>query len=160
MSRAIPVDARPAIDSYLARLDDVLPGLCAGAYLNGSIALGDWRPGRSDLDVLTVITRALTGADLEALAGLLADREPAAPSNAEAAVWGLLGPGRLHYTINTGAILAKTAAADYTARCFPAFQELLARAKAWRLGDDSVAFTTADGLATCDLVDAIVKDAA
>jgi hypothetical protein len=71
----------------------------------------------------------------------------------------MVGPGRLHYTIATGGLLAKTAAAEYTARHFPGFDELLARAKAWRLGDDSVTFTTADGLATCDLVEA-VADAA
>jgi hypothetical protein len=90
---------------------------------------------------------------------VLEAREVSAPGNAEGAVHGLLGPGRLHYTITTGGLLAKTAAADYTARQFPGFDELLARAKAWRLGDDSVTFTTADGLATCDLVEA-VADAA
>jgi hypothetical protein len=91
---------------------------------------------------------------------VLGRRDPTAPANAEAAVHGLLGPGRLHYTITTGGLLAKTAAADYTARRFPTFGEPLAKAKAWRLGDDSVAFTTADGLATCDLIEAVADDAA
>ena len=67
------------------------------------------------------------------------------------------GPGRLHYTITTGGLLAKTTSADYTAHRFPAYAELLARAKAWRLGDDSVAFTTVDGLATFDLVEAVAN---
>ena len=89
---------------------------------------------------------------------VLSCREPAAPGNAEATVFGLLGPGRLHYTISTGGLLAKTAAADYTARLFPGFDEPLARAKAWRLGDDSVVFTTVDGLATCDLVEAVAGE--
>jgi hypothetical protein len=259
MSAAIPAEAQTAIDSYLGQLDAALPGLCAGAYLTGSIALGDWRPGRSDLDVLTVTTRNPDDAEIEALAGLharqagrpyldaiyvesrevgrvpadgspgrphsvdgafyqkgyepdpvlwanldrcgvtlrgrpaaelgaapdpawlrewnlgnlesywrpwaaqaravLATRETSAPGNTEATVFGLLGPGRLHYTITTGGLLAKTAAADYTAQHFPGFDELLARAKAWRCGDDSVSFTTADGLATCDLVE-VVADAA
>ena len=53
-----------------AQLDEVLPGVCEGLYLTGSIALGDWCPGRSDLDVLTVTTRKLDDADIEVLAGL------------------------------------------------------------------------------------------
>jgi hypothetical protein len=259
VSQAIPAEARNTIDSYLAQLDQALPGVCVGAYLTGSIALGDWCPGRSDLDVLTVMTRKPDDADTDVLAELharlsgrpyldaiylgpgevgrvpeaetpglphsvdgvfslngyvpdpvlwatldrcgvtvrgkaaqelgaapdpawlrawnlgnlasywrpwaaqarsvLDRREPAAPGNAEATVFGLLGPGRLHYTIRTGGLLAKTAAAGYTARHFPGSDELLARAKAWRLGDDSVAFTTADGLATCDLAEAVANDA-
>jgi hypothetical protein len=260
VSAVIPAEARTAIDSYLAQLDEALPGLCEGAYLTGSIALGDWCQGRSDLDVLTVAKRKLDDADIEVLAVLharlsgrpfldaiylgpgevgrvpevetpslphsvngafspngyvpdpvlwatldrcgvtvrgkaaselgaspdpawlrewnlgnltsywkpwaaqarsvLDRRERAAPGNPEATVFGLLGPGRLHYTISTGGLLAKTAAADYTARLFPGFDELLARAKAWRLGDDSVVFTTADGLATCDLAEAVANAAA
>lgn len=259
MSEAVPVEARSAIDSYLDRLDGALPGVCEDIYLTGSIALGDWRPGRSDLDFLAVTTRRLTDADIEVLARLhiqltsqphldviyvdagdigrgpvdgspglphsvngafspngylpdpvlwatlhrhgvavrgkraqelgaepdpawlrewnlgnlvsywqpwaaqarsaLGPRDLAAPCNTETTVHGLLGPGRLHYTITTGGLLAKTAAADYTAQRFPGFDDLLARAKAWRLGDDAIAFTTADGLATCDLVDAVANDA-
>ncbi len=260
MSAAIPDEARTAIDRYLESLDEVLPGVCGGAYLTGSIALNDWRSGRSDLDVLTVTTRPLGDADIQALAGLhaklagqpyldaiyihadevgrvpaagdsglphsmagvfhadgyrpdpvlwatldrcgvvvrgnpaadlgaapdpawlrewnlgnldsywrpwaaggraiLEQREAGAASLPEGTVFGLLGPGRLHYTITTGGLLAKTAAADYTAQLFPAYAELLARAKAWRLGDDSVAFTTVDGLATFDLVEAVADASA
>lgn len=255
MTAAIPLEARSAIDSYLGRLDDALPGVCEGVYLTGSIALDDWCPGRSDLDVLTVTTRKLDAADIEVLAGLhaglapgpcldaiyieageagrvpvaggpglphstnaifspngylpdpvlwatldrcgvtvrgkpaaelgagpepawlrewnlgnfesywrpwaaqgrtvLEKRDAGAASGSEGTAFGLLGPGRLHYTITTGGLLAKTAAADYTAQLFPAYGELLARARAWRLGDDSVSFTTVDGLATFDLVEAV-----
>lgn len=63
------------------------------------------------------------------------------------------------YTIATGGLLAKTAAADYTARHFPDYAELLARAKAWRLGDDAVQFMVPDGYASCDLIDAVAADA-
>src|SRR6185437_2517608 len=78
MNAAIPVDARNAIDSYLVQLDEALPGVCDGVYLTGSIALGDWRPGRSDLDVLTVTTRRLEDADIEVLAAVHAglDQRP------------------------------------------------------------------------------------
>jgi hypothetical protein len=71
-----------------------------------------------------------------------------------------LGPGRLHHTVATGGIISKTASADYTARLFPEFAGLLARAKAWRHGDDSVTFTRTDALATLDLVEAVAADAA
>ena len=82
----------------------------------------------------------------------------AAVQPAEGVAWGLLGPGRLHCTIQTGAVISKTAAADYTGGRFPAWAGLLERAKRWRAGDDGQAFSAADGLATCALIDAIVQD--
>jgi len=75
-------------------------------------------------------------------------------------VWAALGPGRLHATITTGEIISKTAAADYTAELLPEHGALLARAKAHRLGADGGPFTVADGYAACDLIDAVVNDAA
>lgn len=89
----------------------------------------------------------------------LAARDPDVPLSAEVVTFALLGPGRLHYTIATGGLLAKTAAADYTARRFPDHAELLARAKAWRLGDDTVQFMVSDAHAACDLIDAVAADA-
>jgi hypothetical protein len=65
----------------------------------------------------------------------------------------------LHATITTGDIISKTAAADYTAGLLPQHTGLLERAKAHRLGDGTIAFTVADGLAACDLIDAVVSDA-
>jgi hypothetical protein len=85
------------------------------------------------------------------------DRETFDP---EVVSWGLLGPGRLHCTITTGAIVSKTGSADYTAEHFPAYADLLARARAWRLGDDSVRFSKAGALDAADLIDAIVASAA
>jgi aminoglycoside adenylyltransferase-like protein/nucleotidyltransferase-like protein len=90
---------------------------------------------------------------------VLADRDADAPAKAYSIAWAGTGPGRLHYTVATGAIMSKTAAADYTAKLFPEYATLLARAKAWRLGDGTMAFTTPDGLATCDLIDAVIDDA-
>ncbi len=82
------------------------------------------------------------------------------PPPAEAVVWGLLGPGRLHCTIATGAIISKTAAAAYTAARFPRWAELLTRARRWRSGAGDTRFTMADGLAACDLVAAVVGSVA
>jgi predicted nucleotidyltransferase len=259
MSPHLDATARAAIDRYLDLLNSALGGAADGVYLTGSAALGDWRPGRSDLDILTVTSRPLGDAEIEALAGLhesaadrpyldamyvfradvgqrlpprhpgvphvidgafrrdgylpdpvlwatlhrhgltilgqkaadlgaapdpawlrewnlgnlesywlpwaadarirLAARDPEEPLPASVMSWGLLGPGRLHYTIATGGLIGKTATADYTARLFPEFAELLAMAKAWRLGDDTVTFMLADGQASCDLIDAVIADA-
>jgi hypothetical protein len=247
--------AQTALDEYLARLDAVLPG--AWVYLTGSAALGDWRPGRSDLDILTVTPRPLDEAGLDASAKLHAglpgrpyrdavylhrgdlgpQPQPDGPGSphvidgvfsrsgyepdpvlwatldrqgltvrgpdaaslgaapdlqrlrewnagnlasywrpwaagartrldkmtldaavpAEVVVWGALGPGRLHCTIATGRIISKTAAADYTAEHFPGYDSLLARAKAWRLGDDTITFSAADGRACCELVSMVAS---
>lgn len=76
---------------------------------------------------------------------------------AEVVAWGALGPGRLHCTIATGRVISKTAAADYTAEHFPRYHSLLARAKAWRLGDDTITFTAADGRACCELVSMVAS---
>jgi hypothetical protein len=88
--------------------------------------------------------------------GRLAERMPDAPLPAAVVAHSLLGPGRLHYTIATGGIVSKTNSADYTARHFPDYSPLLAQAKAWRLGDDTITFTVADGLAACDLIDCVI----
>lgn len=60
--------AQSALDEYLAPLDAVLPG--AWVYLTGSAVLGDWRPGRSDLDILTVTPHPLDEAGLDAIGAL------------------------------------------------------------------------------------------
>jgi len=86
----------------------------------------------------------------------LADLDPGSPLPASAVVWGALGPGRLHRTITTGEIISKTASADHTASLLPSYASLLERAKASRLGDASVTFDVADGLAGCDLIDAVI----
>lgn len=258
----LPDDARTALGEYLTALDAALPGIARGIYVTGSAALGDWRPGRSDLDILTVTERPLGDGELGALeslhAGLpgrpyrdaiylpagavgarpagpaddraypnvvdgvfrrdryrpdpvlwatldrhgltvrgaassslgagpsdgwlrdwnhgnlesywrpwaakardtMAGRDPGETLPGGVVPWAALGPGRLHATIATGEIISKTAAAGYTATLLPGHGELLARAKAHRLGDDSQSFTVADGYAACDLIDAVVGGAA
>jgi hypothetical protein len=56
-------------------------------------------------------------------------------------------------------LLAKTAAADYTARHFLDYAEPLARAKAWRLGDDTIRFMLPDARAAGDLIYAVAAGA-
>jgi Nucleotidyltransferase domain len=261
----LPPGARSCVDHYLDLLSGALPDAVVGVYLAGSAALGDWRPERSDLDILTVTNGELGEADLDRLAELhakiatrpyadaiyvasgqlggtraaggtratgrggqphamngqfsrdgyqfdpvllatldrhgitvtgrpaaeldvapdpgwlrewnlgnlltywrpwaaaartsLAALDPQEFEDAEVTTHAMLGPGRLHHTIATGSILSKTASADYTAGCFPGYRDLLDRAKAWRLGDDSVTFRHLDGRVACDLIDAVVQGA-
>ena len=54
-----------AADRYLRALGSTLPpDMVRGVYVVGSAALGSWRPGRSDLDVLVVLDRPMTDSDL------------------------------------------------------------------------------------------------
>ena len=80
---------RPAyqhvLDAYLAGLERTLrPEAVAGVYLTGSIALGDYRHGQSDLDILTLTTRPLTDAELDALDALHKELEHGAQPHTDA----------------------------------------------------------------------------
>ncbi|MGO3064897.1 MAG: nucleotidyltransferase domain-containing protein [Brevibacterium linens] len=55
MNAALPPDAATAIRSYLRIADQVLPGGIIACAVTGSIALGAYRPGRSDIDLVAVI---------------------------------------------------------------------------------------------------------
>ncbi|MFI0262289.1 aminoglycoside adenylyltransferase domain-containing protein [Streptomyces sp. NPDC017056] len=55
------------MDAFLTSADRLCPGLVEGLYLTGSVALGDFRPGRSDVDFVAVTARRLTAADVAAL---------------------------------------------------------------------------------------------
>lgn len=59
---------------FLSAVDSAAPGVVGMLYLSGSVALGDYRPGRSDVDSLIVTTRALTDDDLDTLAAVHAGR--------------------------------------------------------------------------------------
>lgn len=55
MTAKLPVDAAQAIRSYLRIADRILPGGIIACAVTGSIALGAYRPGRSDIDLVAVI---------------------------------------------------------------------------------------------------------
>ncbi|ASF07545.1 hypothetical protein NBRGN_044_00450 [Nocardia brasiliensis NBRC 14402] len=50
----VPPLVAHTIDSYLALADAEAPGLIEGLYLEGSVALDDYRPGASDIDFVAV----------------------------------------------------------------------------------------------------------
>lgn len=58
------------VDSYLQRVRSHAPGMVDGVYLTGSVALGDVHPGRSDVDVVTVLRARPDAEGLRALADL------------------------------------------------------------------------------------------
>lgn len=61
-----PTVARTA-EQYVAHLDRLLPGALAGFYLVGSVALGAYRDGRSDVDFVAVLDSEVGSAELRRL---------------------------------------------------------------------------------------------
>lgn len=55
------------MSAYAGLLDEKLPERIRGLYLAGSVALDDYRPGRSDIDFVAVTDNALQPAELETL---------------------------------------------------------------------------------------------
>lgn len=56
-----------AVGVFLGQLQRHVPGLVSGLHLVGSIALGDFHPGRSDLDFVAVLDHPATDDEIEAL---------------------------------------------------------------------------------------------
>jgi hypothetical protein len=80
-----------ALGRYLELVDDQLPGFVEGVYLVGSYALGDWQPGRSDLDVVIVTSEPATDEDarsLLAVHALLAESQPQPSIDGPYVAWG------------------------------------------------------------------------
>ncbi len=60
-------EARAVLGHLLAGLDARAPGLVTGAYLTGSIALGDGRPGQSDIDLVLARAEGVDNAETMAI---------------------------------------------------------------------------------------------
>ncbi|WP_117211032.1 hypothetical protein [Allorhizocola rhizosphaerae] len=70
-------DVHELVAQYLTDVDAALPGFVEMLYLTGSVALGAFQPGVSDIEALIVTSRSPSPADL---AASLADRARAHPS--------------------------------------------------------------------------------
>ena len=97
----LPREVRRATADYLRAADRLLPGQLVGCYLVGSTALGAYRPGRSDIDLIAVLDDGpLTGdrllRRLRVLHAAQAPRVLAAAARA----------GRLHATCNVAFVPA------------------------------------------------------
>ena len=109
---------------------------------------------RYNLDNLREYWRAAA----EAMPGLLADVPPDLILDAETVTWYVHGPARLHYTLATGDIIAKSSAGPYLASLFPEYADLARRATEWRTGAD-VSFVKTDLLTAAESVIAVADDA-
>lgn len=56
MDSTLPEEAARAVESYLRIADRLLPGAVTACAVGGSIALDAYRPGRSDIDVIAVLS--------------------------------------------------------------------------------------------------------
>lgn len=66
---ALPPEVAEVVSRLLHAVDAARPGLVAGLYLCGSVAYGDFCPGTSDVDFLSLLSRRPDADDVRALAG-------------------------------------------------------------------------------------------
>jgi predicted nucleotidyltransferase len=63
----LPSEVSATMSAYTRLVDEKLPERIRGLYLTGSVALDDYRPGRSDIDFVAVCDTALEQSELEML---------------------------------------------------------------------------------------------
>jgi hypothetical protein len=66
-ARQLPADVVEATSRHLDAADASLPGLIRALYVTGSVALGDYQAGRSDIDFLAFTSRPFSPADVAGL---------------------------------------------------------------------------------------------
>ncbi len=102
------------LEALLPGIRNVLGDNLVGIYLRGSLALGDFIPATSDIDVLAVTARPVDDAEFGALADLHA-RLAASPhpfarrleiAYVDRAAWGRFKPGLRHPSLGQGETLA------------------------------------------------------
>ena len=69
----LPRDVTETVAPLLARLPAVLDDNLVGLYLRGSLALGEFMPATSDLDLLAVTEQPVTPGEFAALVALHAE---------------------------------------------------------------------------------------
>jgi hypothetical protein len=84
------MDAATALGTYLDVVDSAAPGLIEGLYVVGSLALDDWYPGRSDIDIIAVMAEPASDEDfgmLRTAHTLLDERQPVPYINGPYVAW-------------------------------------------------------------------------
>lgn len=66
-SPVVPHGVNAILRRYLQLADTMLPGRIEGLLLVGSLALGDFQPGKSDVDFVAVTRNALTASEVDQL---------------------------------------------------------------------------------------------
>jgi len=102
MSTGIPKPVQPVLDDYIRLVNDALSGLLAGLYLHGSLALGAYDPGLSDIDFIAITSRRCTPSDIDTLRivhHILIERYPQAQLEGSYLQWHDLDLGRFEDAI-------------------------------------------------------------
>ena len=102
------MDVASALGTYLEVVDKTAPGMVEGLYVVGSYALGDWHPGRSDIDIVAITAEPANDADFGSLLtahALLNEIQPEPHIDGPYLAWGdlIAAPGTgLHrpWTLN------------------------------------------------------------
>jgi hypothetical protein len=76
---ALPLRARRFAEGLANDLSVLLGTSAAGVILHGSLVLGGYVPGRSDVGLLVVVDGTLSDAQVGGITALVAGRIPAAP---------------------------------------------------------------------------------
>ncbi len=67
MTESLPHPVQLLLNEYLALVNNLAPGLVIGLYLHGSLALGAFDPGLSDVDFIAITSRRCTAFDIQRL---------------------------------------------------------------------------------------------
>ncbi len=70
----LPTEVAAVTSRYLSLADELLPGRVRGVYLTGSIPLGDFHPGRSDIDGVVVVDEPVAEDDVRPIHEKLPER--------------------------------------------------------------------------------------
>jgi hypothetical protein len=90
----IPEPVHLLLHEYLTLMEQALPGFVAGFYIHGSVALGAFEPGFSDIDFITVASRRCTPEDIAHLTKIhraLEDKYPGCLLSGSYLQWSDLG---------------------------------------------------------------------
>lgn len=138
-ARPIPVELRPYLAELVRRTRAVFGDRLVSVFAVGSLALGDYRHGRSDIDITVIVAPGGPERLRHELAAVLAHPALECPAaglelvvyDTEFAASGAPGPGYL-LNLNTGPLLP--AVADFESAGAPAFWYVIDRAVAHQSG--------------------------
>ncbi|WP_432251329.1 aminoglycoside adenylyltransferase domain-containing protein [Streptomyces sp. HNM1019] len=136
---SLPTELRPYLEELVRRTRAVCGPQLVSVLAVGSLALGDYRHGRSDVDVTVVVEPSLLGSALHDLARVLAHPQLSCPAaGLELVVYGadfaIRPSGAAGYLLdlNTGPLLPDRA--DFDAARSPAFWYAIDRSVAHQTG--------------------------
>lgn len=67
MTADIPSPVQQVLQEYMSLVQQTLPGMLVGLYLQGSLALGAYNDGLSDIDFIAITSRRCTTTDIAVL---------------------------------------------------------------------------------------------